>query len=151
MTTSTFQQAVLINATAQKIYDHLSEPMNYFGLSPLLISMTDINRETNLEGQSVVYYKSVELFRFLGIISYQNPLAVTLTLTEPNRQLVSHVRTRLNVQVQFVVDMQAQANGTNVIETITANAPALLHPFVVGQAKTVQNNRLNVLKSRMEI
>jgi hypothetical protein len=120
------------------------------GLSPLLVSVTDVHWDTNPQNQRFVRYKSVELFRFLGLISYRNLLDVVMTLTHPDQQIISDVQTGMNVTVQFVFDLQEQAGGTSVTETITANMPILLSRFVINQAKAVQQNRAKVLKQRME-
>lgn len=88
-TVTTFHYSYFIRAAASRIYDHLSEPTNYIGLSPLLISLTDVQWDTNLQGQRFAQYKTVELFRFLRFITYQNPLDVVMTLTSPGQQIVS--------------------------------------------------------------
>jgi hypothetical protein len=116
----------------------------------LLVSVTDIHWNTNPQNQRLVRYKSVELFRFLELISYRNPLDVVMTLTHPDQQIVSDVQTGMNVTVRFVFDLQAQPDGTSVTETITAHVPALISTFVINQAKSVQQNRAKVLKERME-
>ncbi len=150
MATQTFQYAYLISAPAPQIYQHLSEPSNYMGLSPLVISVSDIQWGTNPQNQRFVSYKSVELFRFLGLITYHNPLDVVMTLTNPNHQIISDVKTGQNVTVRFVFDLHEQTDGTTVTETITATMPALLSGFVIKEAKSVQQNRAKVLKERME-
>jgi hypothetical protein len=150
MLTQTFQHTYFIHAPASKIYAHLADPNSYMGLSPLLLSITDIHWETNSQQQCVVRYKSVELFRFLGLFTYRNPLDVVMTLTQPDQQIVSDVQTNQNVTVHFVFDMHQQADGTNLTETITAHMPMLLSRFIIGQAKAVQQNRAKVLTQRME-
>lgn len=149
-TVTTFQCSYFIRAAAAAIYAHLAEPTNYIGLSPLLISLTDVQWGTNLQGQQFVGYKSVELFRFFGLFSYQNPLDVVMTLTIPEQQIVSDVQSTMNIRVNFTFDLQPERGGTTIHETITVRSPALLKRFVVGQAKTVQQNRIRVLTSRME-
>ena len=150
MATQTFQHTYVIHAPASKIYEHLAEPNNYMGLSPLLLSVTEARWDTNQQNQRLVRYKSIELFHFWGLLTYHNPLDVVMTLTHPNQQIVSDVQTRQNVTVHFVFDLLEQADGTSVTETITAHMPALLSGFVISQAKSVQQNRVKILKQRME-
>jgi hypothetical protein len=150
MTSQTFQHTYFIHAATSKIYEHLAEPNNYMGLSPLLISVSNVHWDTNQQNQRFVQYKSIELFRFLGVFSYRNPLDVVMTLTNPNQQLISDVQSSQNITVHFVFDMQEQSEGTSVTETITAHMPPLLSRFVIGQAKSVQQNRARVLKQRLE-
>lgn len=147
---TTFQCTYFIRAAASNIYAHLSEPTNYIGLSPLLVSLTDVQWGTNLQGQRFAAYKSVELFRFFGLFSYQNPLDVVMTLTIPERQVVSDVQSTMKIRVNFTFDLQPKRGGTTICETVTVHSPALLKSFVIGQAKAVQQNRIRVLTSRME-
>ena len=148
---TTFQYTYRIQALAGKIYEHLAEPTNYMGLSPLLISLTDVHWDTNLQGQRFVQYQSVELFRFLGFLTYHNPLDVVMTLTTPSRQIVSEVQATQNVRVVFTFDLQPQGAATNVTETISVQSPLWAKRFVISQAKAVQQNRAQVLTSRMEM
>ncbi|MCA0456611.1 MAG: SRPBCC family protein [Chloroflexi bacterium] len=148
---TTFQYTYRIQAPADKLYKHLSEPTNYIGLSPLIVSLTDVQWDTNLHGQRFVQYKSVELFRFLGFIPYRNPLDVVMTLTIPHQQIVSEVQAPLNVRVIFTFDLEQQDSGSTVTETISIHSPLWAKRFVISQAKAVQQNRVQVLTSRMEM
>ena len=47
MATQTFQHTYVVQAPASKIYQHLAEPNNYMGLSPLLLSVTAAHWDTN--------------------------------------------------------------------------------------------------------
>jgi len=150
MTTRTFYHTYVVHAPAAKIYEHLAEPMSYIGLSPLVGQISDVEWDIDEQHQSIVTYKTVELFRFLGFITYPNPLNVVMTLAHPNQQIISDVQSGFNTTVRFVFDLKEQADGTTITETITATMPALLSGFVVSQAKAVQQHRVKVLKQRME-
>jgi hypothetical protein len=150
MTTQTFHHTYFVHAPAHKIYEHLAEPLNYVGLSPLVGKVSDVAKNVNEQHQRIITYKTVENFQFLGFITYPNPLNVVMTLAQPNQQIISDVQSGMNVSVRFVFELQGQADGTNITETITANSPALLSSFVVSQAKAVQQHRAKVLKQRME-
>jgi hypothetical protein len=150
MTIQTFQYSYLVHAPAAKIYEHLANPMSYIGLSPLVGKISDVEWDVNEQRQSIVTYKTVEMFRFLGFITYPNPLNVVMTLAQPNKQIISDVQSGMNIRVRFVFDLQEQADGTTITETITANTPAWLSGFTVSQAKAVQQHRIKTLKQRME-
>lgn len=150
MSTQTFQYAYLVHAPAAQIFEHLAEPANYAGLSPLVGKVSDVQWDINQQNQRIVTYKTVEAFRFLGFINYSNPLNVVMTLADTNRQIISDVQTGMNVTVRFVFNLKEQADGTTVSENITASAPALLIGFVISQARSVQQHRAKVLKQRME-
>ncbi len=150
MTIQTFHYTYVVHAPATAIYEHLAEPMNYIGLSPLIGKITDVKRDTDEQHRSIVTYKTIESFRFLGFITYPNSLNVVTTLAHPNRQIVTDVQSGFNVRVRFIFDLKEQTDGTTITETITATVPALLSSFVVNQAKAVQQHRAKTLKQRME-
>ncbi|MBI1279102.1 MAG: SRPBCC family protein [Anaerolineaceae bacterium] len=150
MTTQTFQYSYLVHAPAENIYTHLADPKSYIGLSPLVGKVSDIEWLIDDQQQRIVTYKTVEMFQFLGFINYPNPLNVVMTLAQPNQQIISDVQSGMNVSVRFVFDLNQQAGGTTVTETITASTPALLSRFAINQAKAVQQHRIKTLKQRME-
>ena len=150
MTVQTFTYTYFVHAHAPQIYEHLAEPTNYAGLSPLVGKVSDVEWGMNEQHQSLVAYKTVEMFHILGFITYPNPLNVVMTLTAPNQQIISDVQTGLGVHVHFTFDLHPQADGTNITETISATAPTLLMGFVISQAKSVQKHREKILKQRLE-
>jgi hypothetical protein len=150
MTVKTFSHTYFVRAPAPQIYEHLAEPANYAGLSPLVGKISDVEWDVNEQHQSMVTYKTIEMFHFLGFITYPNPLNVVMALTTPNQQIISDVQSSLGIRVRFTFDLQPQGDGANITETITANAPTLLMGFVISQAKSVQQHREKVLKQRLE-
>ena len=97
-----------------------------------------------------MHYQSVERFHFLRFIRYDNLIDVTMTLTEPQRQIISDVDSPLSVKLRFIFDFQPEGGGTWVRETVTARMPGLLHSFVVSEAKRVQQARAQILRKRLE-
>jgi hypothetical protein len=150
MATETFQHRYFIAAPPAKIYAHLADPHSYIGLSPLVVQVDNIATSTDDQGHTICRYQSVELFRFLGFIQYPNRINVTMTLTQPDGQIVSEVDSPFWVHVRFVFDFESADNGTWITETVTATMPGFVRGFVVGQAKSVQLARVRILKSRME-
>ncbi len=150
MASETFQHRYFIPATPTHIYQHLSEPMNYIGLSPLVEQVDNIASHTDSQGRTVYTYQSVEVFHFLGFIRYPNRIRVKMILTRPDEQMVSEVDSPFNVHVLFEFDLESADGGTWIIETVTATMPVLIRGFVVQQAKAVQMARAEELKRRMQ-
>ena len=151
MAAETFAQRYFIAAPAERIYDHLAQPENYVGLSPLVVAVRDVQTSRDPQGREVQRYLSVERFHFLGFIRYDNLIRVTTTLTQPPAQLISDVDSPMWVRVRFVFDLQPDAEGTWIDETVTAQALLPLLGFVVAEAKRVQVARVQILKTRMEV
>ena len=150
MAVETFVYRYFIAAPADKIYSHLADPLNYIGLSPLIVSVRDVETSRDSQGHKIIHYASVERFNFLGFIHYDNPLKVTMTLAQPPTQLISDVVSPARVRVRFVFDLQPDTDGTWIEETVTAQMPRLLQGFVVAEAKRVQVERARILKERLE-
>ncbi|HEX2621020.1 MAG TPA: hypothetical protein VHL11_12755 [Phototrophicaceae bacterium] len=154
MAVATWQYRYFIAAPAAQIYAHLVEPTSYIGLSPLVISVADITTGTDGDGRDFCRYVSVERFHFLKWITYDNPIRVTTTFTQPDREMISEVDSRPGVHVQFIFQFDPDSTGTTagtwVKETITATTPSVLLNFTVSQAKAVQQARSGILKTRLE-
>lgn len=150
MAAETFENRYFVSAPADRIYAHLADPASYVGLSPLVTAVDDIEHSTDAQGRAVVRYLSVETFKFLGFIRYDNRIRVTTTLTQPGVQLVSDVDSPMWVKVRFVFDLQPGDGGTWIQETVTARMPGLLRGFVIGEAKSVQQARARILNERLE-
>ncbi len=150
MASATFDYRHFINAPAAHIYQHLAQPENYVGLSPLVVAVSHVERSTSADGHPVIRYRSVERFHFLRVIRYDNILNVTMTLTKINQQIVSDVDSPFWTKVRFTFDLQPGDGGTWIHETISAHMPLLVKGFVVSEAKRVQVERARILKGRME-
>lgn len=150
MASDSFEYRYFVNAPAEQIYAHLAEPASYVGLSPLVVAVEDIQHSTDAQGRAVMRYLSIERFKFLGFIRYDNRIHVTTTLTQPQRQIVSNVDSPLWVKVKFVFDLQPEDGGTWIHETVSAQMPGLVRGFVIQEAKAVQQARSQILKQRLE-
>ncbi|MEO8608727.1 MAG: SRPBCC family protein [Chloroflexota bacterium] len=150
MASATFEHRYFINISPSKVYEYLSKPENYVGLSPLVTEVSVPESSSNPDGQTVIHYEAVETFNFLGFIHYPNRIKVAMTLTQPDRQMINLVESIPNVRVKFVFDFQAEGSGTWIHESVTAHMPLPLRSFVVSQAKAVQQARGEILKERLE-
>ena len=146
---ATFEYGYFVRAPVEQVYAHLADPASYVGLSPLVISVRDVERSVD-NGLIVFRYRSIEQFHFFGVLRYDNRIRVTMTLTRPNAQIVSDVDSPLRVKVRFVFDLRAQDGGTWMQETVTAQSPGIVQGYVVSEAKRVQQERERILKARLE-
>lgn len=146
MATKTFQYRYALKTSPEVIYAYLSKPESYKKLSPLIHAVENI-QEQHEDGPRVISYTSVEKFRFLGFIPYSNPIRIQMTFTRPNEQIVTIVRTRFGVKVDFIFELTQDAHGCLMTETITVHAPRWLAGFVMKQARQVQQVRAAALNT----
>ncbi|MEN3533813.1 SRPBCC family protein [Microbispora sp. ZYX-F-249] len=135
-----------VNAAPEDVFEHLTAPESYVGLSPLVVAVRDVDRSE----PGVVRYTSVERFRFLGL-SYDNPIAVTL-LTERTAGGLSvrgQVRSPGGVQLGYRFDLSPQDGGTRMDDRLDVSASRLLLGFAAGQARKVQLARARILAERL--
>lgn len=149
MASETFEYRYFVDAPVKAVYAHLADPASYVGLSPLVVEVSDAAHSVDAKGRAVVRYESVERFMFLGLIRYDNRIKVTMTLTQPERQIVSDVDSPMRVKVRFVFDLQPEGAGTQIHETVTAQMPSPLRGFVISEAKRVQQARAQILRTRL--
>ncbi|WP_415951265.1 SRPBCC family protein [Streptomyces sp. KLOTTS4A1] len=144
MPTEEFSHHVTTKAPPGRIFGHLSRPESYIGLSPLLVAVRDVTRD----GEAIRYV-AVERFP-LGPLHWDNPIKVTMTFPEPERQILSEVRSPGRVRLTALVDLVPEGEGTRVTETVRVTYPRLLRRLVIGQATKVQRHRLAELARRMD-
>jgi hypothetical protein len=150
MAAATFQHRYFVDVSPSKLYEYLSEPKNYIGLSPLVTEVSGAQSSSDSQGQHVIRYEAVETFKFLGFLRYPNRIKVAMILTHPGQQMINQVEAAFNVQLKFVFDFESEGSGTWIHESVTAHMPLLLRGFVVSQAKPVQQARGEILKERLE-
>lgn len=143
MSTAEFGHSFVVAPPAGRVYDHLAEPQSYVGLSPLVVEVRDIRRD----GPEVSYV-AVERF-VVGPVRHDNLIAVAMTFPEPGRRLVSDVVSPGRVRLVATVDLVPSGASTTVTEHVRVTFPALLRPFVLGQARKVQRARAAELTRRM--
>ena len=144
MPIDTFEHSFVVDAPAEVVYRHLSDPNSYVGLSPLVVEVRDIRLGQDDDGRNTIEYLAVErLFRL------PNRIHVLLTLSLPGRELVSDVVSPGRVRLRATVELTGDPAGTRVTETIEVRAPAPLRRFVLDQARSVQLKRAEELTRRM--
>ncbi|MEU6428446.1 SRPBCC family protein [Microbispora sp. NPDC046973] len=131
-----------VDAAPEKVFEHLTTPESYIGLSPLVVAVRDVDRSE----PGMVRYTSVERFRFLGL-KYDNPIAVTL-LTE-GLSVRGQVDSPGGVRMGYRFDLSPEAGGTRVDDRLDLSAPWLVMGFAAGQARKVQLARARILAERL--
>ena len=149
MPIDTFEHTFLVDAPADVVYRHLSDPNSYVGLSPLVIEVRDIRLGRDDDGRNFIEYVAVERFQPTKLIRWNNRIHVVITLTQPGRELVSGVVSPGGVRLTATVELTDEPAGTRVTERIEVTAPAPLRRFVFDQARSVQLKRAEELTRRM--
>lgn len=135
---------------AQFVYQHLSDPRNFIGLQPLLISISDI-QETQQQGVSALSYENVEEFIFLGFLKYHNRIKVQMRLTEPGKRMDAFVDSPGAVKLHVEYLFTRQEQGSRLDELFHIEAPGFLMGFVIQQASQAQTTVLARLQKRMQL
>jgi hypothetical protein len=144
----TFEHSFVVDAPADVVYRHLSDPNSYVGLSPLVVKVSDIRLGQDDDGRNIIEYVAVERFQ-RGPLGWHNRIHVLITQTIPGRELVSDVVSPGRVRLRAAVELNGGPGGTRVTETIEVRAPAPLRRFVLDQARSVQLKRAEELARRM--
>ena len=74
MAAATFQHRYFVNVSPSKLYEYLSQPRNYVGLSPLVTEVSEPESGSDSQGQPVIRYEAVETFKFLGFMRIRTGL-----------------------------------------------------------------------------
>ena len=139
-----------LHAAPSAVAEHLAEPLNYVGLSPLVVEVRDITRSG-----AKAHYTAVERFDLPLGRHFDNLIDVTLALgldeTDAGALIVGgDVVSRAWVRVRYRYEISADAVGSRVIDAIELRAPFGLLHFAASRARTVQMARARVLAERLE-
>jgi carbon monoxide dehydrogenase subunit G len=132
-----------MDAAPEKVFEHLTTPENYIGLSPLVVAVSDVDRSE----PGVIRYTAVERFRFLWVFTYDNPIKVALHTD--GLSVHGEVRSPGNVQMAYRFDLAPDGTGTLVTDRLDMTAPWFLIGFAAGQARKVQLARARILAERL--
>lgn len=151
MTIKNFAYTIQIDVPPTVIYSHFADPMNYLGLSPLIVEVRQIQHGINAAQKPTCRHEAVELFQ-LGWIQHRNVITTTTTFEQQDEIFINEVISPMNVRVRFEVHLAPLNDGqaTRYQEVVTADAPFMLAGFVEKQAKKMQVIRLARLKERLE-
>ena len=147
-----FELTVFIDCIRDKVYDHLSEPINMIGLQPRLTEIDTLKEKRDLDGIVLRPFHVVESYRLLGLTVFKNRLYSVLRLVKPKEELELQVHSRPGIELVFHYEFrQSNDQRTQVTQTLQAlKANKLLENFVLSQAKHTQRVLLSNLKVRLE-
>ena len=150
---SKFELNVFIDCDRDKVYDHLSEPINMIGLQPLLTEIDVLKQKKTENGVTLRPFHTVETFRWMGIPLFKNRIYSVVHLTKPKEELEFHVYSKPGIELIFNYKFRLSNNNgrTQIIQTIPfVKVSKLLEYFVVNHAKQTQRTLLSNLKVRLE-
>lgn len=150
MSVNHVDKSIIIAAPPDAVYAEISDPNNLLGLQPLVVQISPISRSQDSEGNTVLSYQSVELFRFAGVLSYRNPIRVQSTLYPKQFGMKSIVKSRPNVELEFVYRLTSVEQGTRLDLAVNFTAPSLVRDFVLSQLNAAQDAVMLNLKARLE-
>ncbi|MFC4536653.1 SRPBCC family protein [Sphaerisporangium dianthi] len=142
MRTVEFSTTTTLSAATEEVFEHLADPHNHVGLSPLVVEVRDVRR-----GPAAVCFTAVERFT-LGPLHHDNVIEVTLHLEES--AMTGDVVSPGGVRVAYGYRFASVPGGTQVTDHYRLSAPFGLLRFAVGQAKKVQAARGQELARRFK-
>lgn len=148
----TFELTVFIDCKRDKVFDHLSEPINMIGFQPRLTEIDTLSEKRDADGIILRPFHMVETYRLLGIPVFRNKLYSVIRLTKPKEELELHVHGKPGIEIVFRYKFQ-QSNDqrTQVTQTLQVlKTNRLLEKSVLNQAKYTQRVLLSNLKIRLE-
>ncbi|MFI7153053.1 SRPBCC family protein [Nonomuraea sp. NPDC050022] len=143
MSSSVLTHEFHVNATPEKVFEHLTTPESYIGLSPLVVAVSDVDRSE----PDVIRYRAVERFRFLRIFTYDN--AIDVALHTDGLSVRGEVRSPGRIRMAYRFDLEPDGTGTRMSDRLDLTAPWLLAGFAAGQARNVQLARARILAARL--
>ncbi|MFI6790056.1 SRPBCC family protein [Nonomuraea sp. NPDC050383] len=143
MSNRVLTHAFHVGVAPEKVFEHLTTPESYIGLSPLVVAVSDVDRSE----PAVIRYTAVERFRFLRIFTYDNPIRVALHTD--GLSVHGEVRSPGRIRMAYRFDLEPDGTGTRVSDRLDLTAPWLLAGFAAGQARKVQLARARILTERL--
>lgn len=148
----TFELNIFIDCKRDKVYDHLSEPINMIGLQPRLTEINILENRKDENGVILRPFNTVEVFRWLGIPILRSKVYSVIRLTKPRKEMELYVSRELKIEIGFKYEFR-QFNDvrTQVTQTIqSVKGIKLFEGFVMNQANYMQRALLSNLKVRLE-
>ncbi|MEW1569837.1 SRPBCC family protein [Streptomyces sp. NPDC093509] len=142
MKTVEFSTITKLPASPEEVFSHLADPNNHVGLSPLVVAVDNIRRESDK-----VHFTATERFT-LGPLRYNNVIAVTMGLGAET--ISGEVVSPGGVRLTYGYRVDAAPGGTKLVDHYRLSAPFGLLRFSVSQAKKVQAARSLELLQRFE-
>jgi hypothetical protein len=132
-----------VPATPERVFDHLTDPLSYVGLTPFVTAVSDV-RST----EDDVRYVAVERFRLGAVPAWTNRIAVTMRGDRDALIVRQDVVSPARVRLWSVVSLGPDGDGTVVSEIITVRMPWPLAGLVRRRARAAQLYRAAELSRR---
>jgi hypothetical protein len=147
----TFELTIFIDCTRNKVYDHLSEPINMIGLQPLLTEI-DVLKEKEDDGIVLRPFYMVETFHWIGLPVFKNKIYSVIHLTKPHTELEIYVNSRLKTEIVFKYKFKEfNDKRTQISQTVQfMHVNKLLEAIMFSRARHAQRALLSNLKVRLE-
>jgi hypothetical protein len=147
MPTRTLRHEFTLAVPARVVFDHVRDPHSYIGLSPLVVSVSDVTPDS--DGFT---YRAVERVGIIGRWTYDNPLRVTL-FGDGDGPFVVHGEVESNggIHVDYRYDISAEGEGCRVRDVVSLKTPFGLAGFSASRARAVQLGRPAVLAERLAV
>jgi ribosome-associated toxin RatA of RatAB toxin-antitoxin module len=148
----TFELIIFLDCERDRVYDHLSEPINMIGLQPLLTEINVLKERRGENNVSLRPFHMVETFRWMGLPVFRNRIYSVIHLTKPRDELEIHVYSRLKTRIIFKYEFRQFNDGrTQVTLTVRfVRVNKLLESLLIHRAKHAQRALLSNLKVRLE-
>ena len=92
---------IFIDCKKERLYDHLSEPINMIGLQPLLTEIDVLKERMDENNVSTRPFYMVETIRWLGFPIFRNKIYSVIRLTKPKDELEIQVYSNLKTEIVF--------------------------------------------------
>lgn len=138
------EHAFTVAAPPDAVFAHLADPVNYVGLSPLVVDVRDVSRD-----DGVTRYRAVERFPVFGNLSYDNVIAVTLVADAADLTVSGDVVSPGRVRMAYRFGITPDGDGAAVTDTLLLRAPLGLRRFAASRAREVQLARARILAERL--
>ena len=144
MGTQVFANRFVVSSPPRDVLSHLAEPANYVGLNPFVYQIRDVRPV----GRAMTYV-AVERLTVLRVLTYDNPIRVRSWIDAENSRFVLHVAGRAGVTVTIVTAVAPLPVGTEVHDTITLTAPAVMSRYAGRLAVLGRDHRAATLRRRL--
>lgn len=143
-------KAIFVQADPEAMFAHLADIKNHPGLQPLVVETQEIERTVDENKHTIVDFFSVELFRFLGLISYRNKIRVKMIQVPEENLIIHEVESFPNITLISHTTFEPENGGTAVAETIQITTPNIVAGYVEKTADAAHDSLMQNLKTRME-
>jgi hypothetical protein len=149
MTPLLIEQSIRIAVPADVVFAHLSDPMSYLGLQPLLASVTEIT-DARTAAEGARRFRSTEIVRLLGVLPYRNRITWRMQVRPQERRIEFETRSFPRIRLEAAYTLISEGPVSVVTDTVRIDCPRWLRGFVGAQATAAHAALLANLKARLE-